>query len=178
MRSCRYLKNGEEYIIREALVCDAEPMISYLDAISSESDNLTFGSGEIDVSINDEKLLIENSFISKHRLLLVAVYQDKIIGNLNFKSESRPRISHVGEFGVSVLKDFWGNGIGVELIQILFEWAKENGITKINLKVKEDNTRAISLYRKLGFEQEGTLRRDFFIDGSYFSSVIMGKLID
>lgn len=44
------------------------------------------------------------------------------------------------------------------------------------LDVAEENTRAQSLYRSLGFQQEGILREAHFHNGSYASLVLMSML--
>ena len=174
----KYLKNGEKYIIREATLEDAENMMNYLDLIAGESENLTFGIGEINITLEDEKEFIDAALKADNQYFIIAEYKGKIIGNLNFASGIRPRISHAGEFGVSVAKEFWGNGIGTELITNLIDWAKENKkISKINLQVKEENKNAMKLYEKLGFEVEGLIKRTFFIDGKYYNSYFMGKII-
>lgn len=173
------LKNNEKVIIREAVIEDAEAMIDYLNKIGGESDFLTFGSGEISISVEKERSIIEDSIISDNKLFIVAEINGKIIGNLNFSGGSRPRIKHVGEFGISVLKEYWGFGIGKEIIKYLLNWAKESEIIKkINLKVREDNERGIKLYKSLGFKEEGMVSREFIINGQYYSAIIMGKEID
>lgn len=54
-----------------------------------------------------------------------------------------------------------------------------NGITKITLNVLETNEKAIALYKKLGFEIEGTLRNDKILsDGKYYNTIVMGRCID
>lgn len=172
------MKSGDEVILREAIPEDAEKMIAYLDDIAGESDNLTFGPGEMRITLEEEKNFLEAANKSDNQLFLVALTGDKIIASLHFESSDRPRIAHIGEFGVSVLKDFWGNGLASKLISAMIGWAGSQGITKINLKVKEDNSKAIALYKKLGFEEEGILRRDFLIKGKYFNSLMMGLMID
>jgi RimJ/RimL family protein N-acetyltransferase len=103
----------------------------------------------------------------------------EIVGNLAFRAGTRPRVAHVGEFGVSVLKSYWGIGIGKYLVQSLLDWAKDGGIIrKINLRVKEDNRTGIVLYKKLGFREEGIRTRDFCIDGKLYDSICMGLHID
>ena len=70
-------------------------------------------------------------------------------------------------------------GIGEELIRYLIDWSRSSGIIrKINLKVRTDNARGIRLYKKLGFEEEGTVRRDFQLDGVFYDSMLMGMLIE
>lgn len=115
----------------------------------------------------------------ENALFIIAEITGKVVGNLNFSGGTRQRIAHVGEFGVSILKEYWGNGIGEELIKYLISWSNSSGIIrKINLRVRTDNTRGIHLYKKLGFSEEGIVKRDFLINGEFYDSLVMGLLID
>lgn len=173
------LKNGEVLVIRKGNLADAEEMIDYLNIISTESDFLTFGKGEVRVTIEEERKAIEDSLTSDNKLFIVAEINGKIVGNLFFRGGAKQRTKQTGEFGVSVLMEYWGLGIGRKLITYLIDWAKQtNIIKKINLRVREDNKRGIELYKDLGFKIEGLSTRDFFVDGKYFSSVLMGMEID
>jgi RimJ/RimL family protein N-acetyltransferase len=100
---------------------------------------------------------------------------DRIVGSLNFIGGSRERTKHKGEFGMSVLKDFWGLGIGSALLQSLIEWAKGSGIRKIQLEVMADNERAINLYKKFGFKIEGRKEKAVFKNGEYTDILVMGR---
>ncbi len=86
------------------------------------------------------------------------------------------RFSHKIEFGVCVLKDFWGYGMGKNLLKESIFWADSNGIKKITLNVLETNDKAITLYKKLGFEIEGILKKDkLHSDGKYYNTIVMGR---
>jgi len=173
------LRDGRKYIIRDASVKDAEQMIAYLDKIATESDNLTFGPGEIDIKLEDEIKIIESAFSSTKELFIVAEVDGLIIANLTFRAGKRPRLEHTGEFGISVLKEFWGNGIGKALLHSLIEWAQASPVVrKVNLRVREDNEKAIALYEKMGFQREGLILRDMLIGEEFTNSVCMGLLID
>ena len=77
---------------------------------------------------------------------------------------------------MSVRKDCWGLGVGSRLMDTLIDWATEsNEVTKLNLRVRTDNERAIALYRRKSFAIEGTIRKDFLIDGKYFDHYWMGR---
>ncbi|MGE5627539.1 MAG: GNAT family N-acetyltransferase [Solirubrobacterales bacterium] len=170
---------GEKIIIRKAQVEDAEAIIQYLNVIGGESDYLTFGAKGFGRSVKGEEEFIEAALSKKNALFLIAETDGKIVGNLNFSGGVRQRTEHAGEFGVSVLKEYWGKGIGRELVVYLINWSKEHrGIRKINLRVRTDNTRGISLYKDLGFIEEGVIKRDFLISGEFFDSIFMGLIID
>ncbi|WP_425800967.1 GNAT family N-acetyltransferase [Desulfitobacterium sp. Sab5] len=173
------LKSGQILVIREAQKEDAPKILDYIDKVSKESDNLTFGEGEFGITLEKEAELIEEIFKSNSQLMICAFIDDQLIGQLVFRAGSRPRIRHSGEFGITVLKEYWGMGIGKELLSYLIAWAKETQIIrKINLKVRSDNLKAIGLYTKIGFISEGTMTREMFINGQFYSSIHMGMEIN
>lgn len=170
---------NEEIIIRKAKKSDAKALIEYLNVIGGESDYLTFGAGQFGRSVEQEEEFIVNALNKENALFIIAEVSGKVVGNLNFSGGIRQRTAHVGEFGVSILKEYWGNSIGKELVKYLINWSKNSGmIRKINLRVRTDNTRGISLYKKLGFLEEGIIKRDFLINGEFYDSLLMGLLID
>lgn len=176
----KYIKaKNQKIIIRKANRSDAKALIEYLNVIGGESDFLTFGKDEFERSIYEEEVFIENALKKENALFIIAEVNGKVVGNLNFSGGARERTAHVGEFGVSVLKEYWGNGIGEELIKYLIAWSKDSGIIrKINLRVRTDNTPAIKLYKKFGFLEEGKRKRDFLINGKFYDSLLMGLMID
>ena len=171
--------NDEKVIIRRANKSDAKALIEYLNVIGGESDFLTFGAGEFGRNVEKEEDFIENISKQENALFIVAEVNGKVVGNLNFSGGPRQRTAHAGEFGVSVLKEYWGSGIGEELIKYLIDWSKSSGIIrKIDLRARTDNARGIHLYKKLGFTEEGIVKRDFLINGEFYDSLLMGLLID
>ncbi|MGH4120393.1 N-acetyltransferase family protein [Clostridium sp.] len=172
------LKNGISVVIREARASDANIILEYVKTISSESDFLTFGQEEFVMSIEQEEKYLDDISKQNNAICVVAEIDCKIVGNLSFSGGKRPRISHTGEFGVSILKEYWGNGIGTELIKYLIEWSKQSGlIRKINLIVRDDNFSAIHVYKKLGFTQEGIISRNLQINGKFYDALFMGYTI-
>lgn len=173
------LKSGERVLIREATSDDAAAIVAYVNSISGESDFLTFGPREFSITVDEERQFITSLSKRENGLYLVAVLDGKIVGNLSFSGGSRPRTFHCGEFGISVSKKHWGKGIGTALLKCLLQWCKDSKvIRKVNLKVRTDNHTAIHLYKKMGFKVEGMTTRNFFIDGVFYDSYIMGYEID
>lgn len=172
------LKNNLEYEIRFAKVEDAEILLEFIDVISSESDNLTFGEGEFNMTLENEIDYLKNLSNNDNQIMLVAVLDGKIISNLGYSGGFRNRTRHCGEFGVAVRKKYWNNGVASNLINELFKWGKDSKFCeKINLKVREDNEKAIMLYESLGFVKEGLLLKDMKINGSFVNCFFMGKSI-
>jgi RimJ/RimL family protein N-acetyltransferase len=76
---------------------------------------------------------------------------------------------------MSVRQPYWGLGIGSLTLDTLVAWARATRIVpKIDLRVRTDNQRAITLYKRKGFVIEGTIRRAIFLDGEYFDHNWMG----
>ena len=173
------LSNGWKVIIRPVVIEDAAPFIDYLEQIAGETDFLTFGTGELTAGIAEEVAIIESYSGQNGRVFFVAEVDNRIVGAINFRGNDLPRVRHTGDFGLSVLKEYWGQGIGSLLITTLIAWAKASGqIRKINLTVRCDHMRAICLYRRLGFVDEGRITRGFYVNGCFFDAILMGKCID
>ncbi len=169
------LKNNENILIREASPDDAKEILIYVDQISAESDNLTFGPGEFNIALDNEMDLLRKSNESSNDIFFLGYIDNKIVSSISFFGGKRPRIEHVGEFGMAVIKDKWKLGIGSLMVDRLLEWSKESGIIKkINLHVRADNQSAIYLYKKKGFKEVGKLTRAFIIDGEYIDHLCMG----
>jgi RimJ/RimL family protein N-acetyltransferase len=172
------LKNNDILVIRRGSPEDAANFVDYANTCAGQSDFLTFNQGEFS-TVDAQRISIEELTDGKVGLFLIAEIGDRIVGNITFRLGKRPKTAHVGEFGISVHKDYWGFGIGRLLIKSLIKWAQETEhVRKINLKVRTDNQRGIQLYNKMGFEQEGVLRRDFFSNGVFFDAFIMGYCVD
>lgn len=169
------LKNGRALLIREAGAEDARAVLDYVEDISGESNFLSFGPGEFELTEAEEAAALREYRDSDNRLYIIGLVDGIIVATLSFSAGRRPRVRHSGEFGMSVRKRYWGLGIGSAMLDALIDWARGTGIVrKINLRVRTDNRRAIALYRRKGFVVEGRIRREIFLDGEYFDHYWMG----
>lgn len=64
---------------------------------------------------------------------------------------------------VAVFPNHRRRGIGKKLLERVFSYAKDNGLSFVSLEVRKSNLPAISLYEKLGFKTEGE-RKNFYRD--------------
>jgi len=172
------LKNGIAALIREANSTDARELIAFLNIVGGESDFLTLGKGEFDLSESEEAEFLSKCQVAENQIYLLAVVEGTIVATLHFGTGRRARVRHSGEFGMSVGKAYWGEGIGAALLHVLIEWAKQTTfVKKINLRVREDNERAIRLYKSKGFKYEGRLRNEMYIQGKYYNLLAMGLVL-
>lgn len=173
------LKNGERLFIRKAVAEDAEQMAQFKKHISGESDFLSFGENEMEITPEKERETIQRENTKDNSVIIIALIHEQLVGFVTFKGGDKIRKRHAGELGISVRKQYWGLGIGSILLEVLIEWAKGTQIIrKIDLLTRSDNEKAIKLYEKYGFRKEGVLTRDMCIKGEFYDSAVMGLLVD
>jgi L-phenylalanine/L-methionine N-acetyltransferase len=109
---------------------------------------------------------------------LVACAPDgEVVGNLGLHVSQRARRSHVAELGMAVRDDWQGRGVGSALMAAACDLADNwLQVSRIELTVYSDNGPAVALYKKFGFEVEGTLRRYAFRHGAYVDAYAMARL--
>ncbi len=111
---------------------------------------------------------------------LVAQLGDKVIGNLGIHAVSKSmRMRHVYGIGMAVHDAYTRQGAGAALVaaalNLTDNWLQA---TRVELTVYVDNAPAIALYKKFGFEIEGTMRKYAFRNGVYVDAHMMGRMKD
>lgn len=173
------LKNNLQLTLRHAEPRDAENVLAFVNQVAGESENLTFGLGELGLSVEEERTFLQQTLESPTSLYIIVEIAGEIVGTLSFNVGKRPRLRHAGEFGITVLRKYWKLGIGGHMLAYLINWAKQVGtIRKINLRVRVDNLPAIHLYEKYGFVQEGCITREFYLHGQFVDAYMMGLQLD
>src|SRR5699024_4978861 len=91
--------------------------------------------------------------------------------NIDFKNRNTECIIDIGE------KEYWGKGYGKEGLKLLLDYAfYEMNLHRVSLRVFSFNDRAIRMYTKLGFQEEGNSRQSLFRDGKWHDIMQMGIL--
>ena len=103
--------------------------------------------------------------------------EGEIVGMLSLHVSPRLRRAHVGDLGMVVHDKWAGKGVGTALIKAAIELAdKWLNLSRLELTVYTDNEAALRLYKKLGFEIEGTHRKYAFRDGTYVDAYAMARV--
>jgi putative acetyltransferase len=110
--------------------------------------------------------------------LLVACINGEVVGNAGLhQSSKRPRRAHAMWIGMTVREDLQGKGVGTALMQALVDLADGwLNVFRLELTVFVDNRRAIALYRKFGFEIEGTHKAYALRAGEYVDAHFMARI--
>jgi RimJ/RimL family protein N-acetyltransferase len=108
----------------------------------------------------------------------VALDGDRVVGWCDVVPGDRPSTLHCGHLGMGLLPDWRGHGVGRRLIERTLEACRAFPLARVELEVRTDNAGAIALYRRVGFEEEGRRRRALRVDGVYYDTITMARLLD
>lgn len=172
-------KQGRDFLIRYPKFEDTENMLTYINALSSEQTYVLM-QGE-PKTIEDEKEFLTKSLknIKEHKgIVLLACAGDLIIGITNLEMQTGVA-SHVGDIGVSIAKEYRGEGIGSLLMDVLLNEAEANipQLKIVTLGVYEDNEPALDMYKKLGFQEFGRLPQGLRRKEKYSDHLYMYKKV-
>jgi RimJ/RimL family protein N-acetyltransferase len=166
--------------LREARGKDAAELLAVSQEIGQETDFLVMD--ETGLALPEALLAeqLEDLYEQENHLLLLALDGNKIIGMASVKGYSEWRLAHVGEVGISILKEYWGLGLGSLLLEELLDWVSEVGeLSRLELTVQARNERAVHLYQKYGFEIEGLMKQAVQTrEGKGIDVLMMAKLVE
>jgi putative acetyltransferase len=111
----------------------------------------------------------------RHRF--VAEIDGQVVGSASLTARQNPRSKHCGGIGMGVHPDYWGLGIGSQLMAKLVDMADNwLNLRRVELEVNTDNPAAIHLYKKFSFEIEGTKRFQSRGDGRWGHTHFMARI--
>ncbi|MDJ1475515.1 GNAT family protein [Bacillus sp. LS15-K4] len=130
-----------------------------------------------DIDAEKEKIRKSNE---KGNLYIVYEVDSKVVGFLLFNRYELERLRHAGTMGMGIREAYCNQGIGTKLIEFLISWAKEQkGLEKICLGVVSVNDRAIKVYKRIGFVEEGRQKKQIkYEDGTYGDDILMGLYLE
>lgn len=171
-------KNGKEAVIRYPTLDDVIEMTGYINTLSREDTYITFSGEQITLDSEREYIIDLLKRIEKGDAVnLICTIDGKLVGiaGVERKISARNRGRHIGIFGISVKKEYRGDGIGQELSVSVIDESKKamSGLRMLTLSVYKPNEVAYTLYRKLGFVEYGTLPQGILFHGEYIDEIEM-----
>ena len=121
------------------------------------------------------------SFAEEHGYLLWTIRMDgaEIIGCAGLLPEDPgTKYARTATFFLYLLPAFWGRGFGTCALNHLLVEARRRGLHRLECVVASTNDRAIRLYERHGFVQEGVKREAFYYNSRYEDLVMMAVLLD
>lgn len=115
----------------------------------------------------------------QQNMMLVAIVDGKIVGQLAVEHVDWETCSHVGELGLVILPEYRGLGIGKKLIKNCLDIVRNKSLfKKITLSCFHNNHIALNLYKKVGFKEVGRKTYQFFINDEWLDEVLFELIID
>jgi hypothetical protein len=162
---------------RPAIPRDAEALHKHLQSAVQET---LHGPLAVDELPSQEELrqhLTEAAAWPDRNYWLLALDGKHIVGHAEIHRGTLKSNRHTATLGLAVVRAYWGQGIGTALMERLMEWAERYRVVKIKLSVFANNERALALYRRFGFVEEGRERDEFHFDGQPVDNILMARFL-
>ncbi|EHK2345334.1 GNAT family N-acetyltransferase [Clostridium perfringens] len=127
---------------------------------------------------DEEEELIKEKIINrgKNQYWYVAEENGKVIGLGILMNHGNLRKKHVGVITLMVNSDYQNKGIGSILMDKLINLSESLNIIRLELCVFRDNYKAINLYKKFGFKEEGIKVKSALKNGEYIDEFMMARI--
>ncbi len=171
------LKNGKEALLRNGDAADGRTVYQVFNDTHAETDYLLSYPDENSFDPGQEAQFLEEKANSRDEIEIIALIDGKVAGTAGIEAAGRKyKLRHRAELGISVLKEYWGLGLGKALTKACIQCAKEAGYTQVELNVVAENEAAFSLYQGLGFTEFGRNPRGFNSRISGYQELVYMKL--
>lgn len=127
---------------------------------------------------DEEEELIKEKIINrgKNQYWYVAEENGKVIGLGILINHGNLRKKHVGVITLMVNSDYQNKGVGNLLMDKLINLSESINIIRLELCVFRDNYKAINLYKKFGFKEEGIKVKSALKNGEYIDEIMMARI--
>ncbi len=120
---------------------------------------------------------IKDLLSTKNSIIFVVDTGTELVGYIGLFGGRFKKILHSAHIVIGIVNEYRGKGLGKALFEISEQWAKDVGISRLELTVVTANEPAVALYKKRGFETEGVKKNSLFIDGEFVDEYYMGKIL-
>ncbi|HEY8890210.1 MAG TPA: GNAT family N-acetyltransferase [Clostridium sp.] len=160
-----------DFTIREATINDSLELYNIRQMPKVMENILSYK----DEPKNRIKTLIESKGTNDY--WYVSEFEERVIGLIILKVHGNPRKCHVGCITIMVNSDFHSKGVGSMLMKHVMNLAdNELNLKRLELSVFKDNERGIGLYKKFGFEVEGSIRMSALRNEVYADEYAMARI--
>lgn len=169
--------DAQRLVIREAAEADAAALLELARQIDDETRFMMYEPGERQTTVEEQRQRLRAMRASGNSTMLVAEQAGQMVGYLGASGGQHRRNRHSVHIWIGVRQAFSSRGLGTQLFEEIERWARERGLRRMELTVMTHNAAGLALYRKMGFEIEGTLRHSLLVDGVFVDEYQMSKLL-
>ena len=163
--------------IRAAQLEDAEGLLALQLSLDRETTFMMLEPGERSLDVGDLRARIAQLLVSPNSTLLLAEIDGAPVGFIEAEGGEYRRTRHVAHLALGVLAAYRRRGVGTSLLETMDDWARSHGVRRLELSVMSDNEPAIALYRKAGYQVEGTRSGSILREGRFVDGLAMAKFL-
>jgi RimJ/RimL family protein N-acetyltransferase len=158
--------------VRRADPSDAVEVVALMQAVSAEPEGWLLGTDGAH-GVAEERRYLRAARRHPDAAVFVATDGPLVVGRLSLARDPHPASPHVADLGLMVSASYRRRGIGRLLLAEATAWAREVGVTKLELHVFPWNEPAIALYEEVGFRREGYRQRHYRREGREIDALLM-----
>ncbi len=171
------LVNGKTIVFRYPKNSDAKALLFFINQLRSEAKWIGNWRKE---TLKSEKAFLKKTLVGMQKgnsVLVLVESGERVVGTAGTSPPPHEACSHVGGFGIGLLKKYTGLGLGFELGRIVLEKAKRiAGASIVTSQYNADNMASAALHKKLGFKILGKLPKGIRDKkGKYCTEVLLYK---
>ena len=164
-------------IIRQAEERDTDNFAQLIQEVERTTKFMLYGPGERKFNPEAQRKMIQALRAEENSNIFLAEAESGLAGYLIAKGGSTNRTRHTAYLVIGIKEGFRGSGIGTRLFEELLSWGNQIGIHRLELTVMTENRAGVSLYKKMGFELEGTKKDSLLVDGEYKDEFYMSRIL-
>lgn len=170
------IADGRPLVIRLARPADRRAIVENINAVCAEE---VYLQSDLFVPTSDwEAVLNGKCGEDPRRLLAIVEVKGQVVGHGRvFPAGFGHKDRHVADVGIALLAPYRGLGIGTKMLEYMITWATRAGYVKLTAAVIASNWRALNLFARFMFVQEGVRERQFRIQDRCVGEVLLGRFL-
>ncbi len=167
-------------IIREITGDDTARFYQMTCRLDEETQYMMFEPGERQAKACDLNRLRERIEAASGEDFVRAAIDDdgEIVGYIWAERRKLNRVRHTAYIVVGIRRAWRRQGIGTAFFRLLDDWARANGVVRLELTVECANDAAKRLYEKHGFRVEGVRSKSMRVEGRLVDEYYMAKIME
>jgi acetyltransferase len=141
-------RDGRKVFIRPVRPEDEELFLNFFKRVSTEDLRLRFFAPIRDFSHAFLAKLIQIDYARAIAFVAIEVETGEMMGAVRLHADAN---HETGEYAILMRSDLKGLGLGWELMLMMVEWAKAEGLSTVEGQVLRENTTMLEMCRRLGF---------------------------
>ena len=171
------LKNGKTARLRNGVAADGAAVFENFNLTHAETDYLLSYPEENSFDPEQEARFLEEKTQSPNEIEIVALVDGTVAGTAGIEAVGKKvKVRHRAEFGISVLREYWGLGLGRALTKACIDCARAAGYAQLELNAVAENQRALALYRDMGFVEYGRNPKGFLSRTAGYQELVYMRL--